>query len=61
LRIDADFAAQNPQLELAAAYAARNRFVHGYFDLDVEQMWNTAIVSAPRLVSEARAILRIRK
>lgn len=58
LRIDPRFAEQNTQLELASAYAARNRFVHGYFSLDVEQMWSTATTSAPRLVSEVEAILQ---
>lgn len=58
MRIDPDFVAENPQLQLAVAYSARNRFVHGYFDLDAEQMWSTATVSAPQLVSEVRVVLQ---
>jgi uncharacterized protein with HEPN domain len=45
-------------LDLAAAYGARNRYVHGYFDLDTEQMWNIAAFAVPRLSSAVGKILK---
>jgi uncharacterized protein with HEPN domain len=49
-----DFAAANPDLELAAASAVRNRIVHGYFAVDNRIVWTAATVSIPRLVEVAR-------
>lgn len=51
LETDAEFAWQFPSLELSNAYLARNRYVHGYFDLDAEQVWDTAVVSVPRMAA----------
>jgi len=56
LEIDRNFG-RDIGLELTAAYAARNRYVHGYYDLDLEQVWDTATVSVPRLATVIRAIL----
>lgn len=44
-------------LDLYQAYWARNRFAHGYYDLDMERVWETASVSVPRLVMDARIAL----
>ena len=57
LEIDRDFG-KTIGLELSAAYAARNRYVHGYHDLDVEQVWDTATDSVPQLAATARNILK---
>ena len=57
LEIDPAFESRHPMLSLSAAYAARNRYVHGYFDLDIEQVWVTCIDAVPRLAIEARRIL----
>ncbi len=60
LEIDRDAERRYPTLDLSGAYFARNRYVHGYFDLDVGQVWDTAVVSVPRLAESARSILRER-
>lgn len=57
LETDADFARRFPSLELSSAYLARNRYVHGYFDLDAEQVWDTAIVSVPKLAAAVQDLL----
>jgi len=44
-------------LELYQAYWARNRVAHGYYDLSMERVWETATVSIPRLVADARSML----
>ena len=52
-----DVDARNAELELANAYAMRNRIAHGYFDLDEEILWQAATVSIPKLVAAARRVL----
>jgi uncharacterized protein with HEPN domain len=44
-------------MELTSAYSARNRYVHDYYDLNIEQIWDTATVSVPQLAATARTIL----
>jgi uncharacterized protein with HEPN domain len=35
----------------------RNRLIHGYFDVDVQLVWNTTRINLPPLVSSLEAIL----
>jgi uncharacterized protein with HEPN domain len=35
----------------------RNRLIHGYFDVDVQIVWNTTRINLPPLVSSLEAIL----
>ena len=44
-------------LDLYQAYWARNRFAHGYYDLNMGRVWETVTVSLPKLVADARAAL----
>ncbi|MEX0409312.1 HepT-like ribonuclease domain-containing protein [Aquibium sp. LZ166] len=57
LEIDGEMDRRFPSLRLTDAYLARNRYVHGYFDLDVEQVWDTALKSVPELAEAARSLL----
>lgn len=56
LEIEPEFERRYGTFDLAAAYAARNRYVHGYFDLDVAQIWDTASIAVPRIKEMAQAI-----
>ena len=47
-------------IEFEQAYWARNRLSHGYYDIDVERVWTTATVSAPKLIAEVRELLAVR-
>jgi len=44
-------------IEFLEAYWARNRFAHGYFDLDMSRVWLTATRSAPKLVADVERFL----
>ncbi len=35
----------------------RNRIAHGYFDIDLEIVWDTVQASLPLLVKELRSIM----
>ncbi len=52
-----EFAAQHPELPLAAAYQMRNAVAHGYFKVDFEIVWKTVqndLADLYRRVQEAR-------
>ena len=36
----------------------RNRLIHGYFDIDVDIVWNTASIELPALLADLRRIWR---
>ncbi|WP_275099495.1 DUF86 domain-containing protein [Sedimenticola hydrogenitrophicus] len=36
-----DFATQNPDFPLKAAYGTRNALTHGYFKVDLDVVWKT--------------------
>jgi uncharacterized protein with HEPN domain len=57
LELDPQFGTRVQNREFAAAYAARNRYVHGYFMLDEEQIWQTASEAVPKLRALAKKLL----
>jgi uncharacterized protein with HEPN domain len=63
-------ACANLSAELTAAHSAipwnkasgiRNRLVHGYFDVDLRVVWQTARDSIPAFVSQVRSVLDARR
>ena len=36
--------------------AIRNRVVHGYFEVDLDILWDVAVVDVPHLADQVRAI-----
>ena len=52
------FAAEHPGLELESAYKMRNRVIHGYYDIDLDELWNTVSVDIPTLQKQIQDILR---
>jgi uncharacterized protein with HEPN domain len=46
-----------PEIEWRHAVALRNRLAHGYFDVDFEIVYTTAVERLPKLVSDVRAVL----
>lgn len=57
LRRYESFAAANLHLDLAEAYRARNRLLHGYDAIDWRILWDTATIYVPRLVADVRKLL----
>lgn len=51
------FVAAHPELPIHLAAGMRNALIHGYFDVDWDQVWNTATGDIPKLESQARALL----
>jgi len=46
-----------PSVEWRHAVAIRNRLAHGYFDVDTEIVYTTAVERLPKLAAEVRAVL----
>jgi uncharacterized protein with HEPN domain len=44
-----EFAAANPQIPWAQMRGMRNRMAHGYFDIDLNIVWDTVQSSLPQL------------
>ena len=50
------FIAQHPEVPWRQIIATRNRVVHGYFEVDLDILWDVAIVDVPQLTAQILAI-----
>ena len=50
------FIAQHPEVPWRQIIATRNRVVHGYFEVDLDILWDVAVIDVPRLASQVLAI-----
>lgn len=46
----------HPEVPWRQIVAIRNRVVHGYFEIDLDILWDVAIIDVPHLADQARAI-----
>jgi uncharacterized protein with HEPN domain len=46
-----------PSLPWPSIIGMRNRLAHGYFDIDLDRVWDTVTQDLPPLVSELRNVL----
>lgn len=46
-----------PQIAWPQIIAMRNRLVHGYFDIDLNRVWDTVIADLPPLIAELERML----
>lgn len=51
-----EFAAAHPEIPWAQMRGMRNRMVHGYFDVDLNIVWDTVQSSLPQLESQLRTV-----
>jgi uncharacterized protein with HEPN domain len=51
-----DFAAQNPSVPWRNMRGMRNRIAHGYFDINLDVVWDTVRAALPDLLSRLRDI-----
>ncbi len=50
------FIAQHPGVPWRQIIATRNRVVHGYFEIDLDILWDVAIIDVPQLTVQVLAI-----
>jgi uncharacterized protein with HEPN domain len=56
-RIGKETKERNPQIPWAQIVAMRNRLVHLYFDIDLDQVWNAVTEDLPALVMQLQQML----
>jgi len=56
-RVSEDTRKECPQIPWAEIVAMRNRLVHVYFDIDLDQIWKALTEDLPPLVGELERIL----
>ena len=54
---DPDFAARHPAIPWDLIYGMRNRISHGYFDINLEVVWQTVRQDLPALKAQVAALL----
>lgn len=54
---DADYVAQHPSIPWDLIYGMRNRIFHGYFDINLDVVWQTIKDDLPKLRAQIRALL----
>ena len=54
--LSAAFIAQHPEARWRQIIATRNRVGHGYFEVDVDILWDVAIIDVPELADRVLAI-----
>ncbi|MFA5702654.1 MAG: DUF86 domain-containing protein [Advenella sp.] len=52
-----DFVQEHPEVPWAQMRGARNRMLHGYFDINLDTVWNTAQSSLPVLNEKISTLL----
>ena len=56
-RVSAEGRAEVPQIPWTEIVAMRNRLIHGYFDVNLDIVWETTQKDLPPLVDTLRSIL----
>jgi len=52
LKDHADFVAMHPQVPWRSMKGMRNRIAHGYFEINLDVVWDTVQIALPRLVEQ---------
>ena len=50
--VSSEFRQEHPEIEWKEASRMRNRLIHGYYDVDYNVMWDTAIENIPILIAQ---------
>jgi len=50
------FITQHPEVPWRQIIATRNRVVHGYFEVDLDILWDAAVIDVPELADRVRLI-----
>lgn len=58
-KIPADFRAAHPEVEWTLMAKARDRLIHGYFNVDYSLVWETVERRIPQLRDQVRRILTV--
>ncbi len=51
-----ELTSKHPDVPWRQIIAIRNRVVHGYFEVDLDILWDVALIDVPRLAQQVQAI-----
>ncbi len=51
-----ELTSHHPEVPWRQIVAIRNRVVHGYFEVDLDILWDVAVVDVPRLADQASKV-----
>jgi uncharacterized protein with HEPN domain len=55
-KVSEDTRSACPEIPWPEITNMRNRLIHGYFDIDIDIVWNTASIELPALLADLRRI-----
>ena len=55
--VSADFREQHPHIPWKKMIELRNRLIHGYFDINLDIVWDTVLEDLPPLVADLEKII----
>ena len=55
--VSADFREQHPHIPWKKMIKLRNRLIHGYFDINLDIVWDTVLEDIPPLVADLEKII----
>jgi uncharacterized protein with HEPN domain len=55
-KVSEDTRSACPEIPWPEITNMRNRLIHGYFDIDIDIVWNTASIEFPALLADLRRI-----
>ena len=55
--VSADFREQHPHIPWKKMIELRNRLIHGYFDINLDIVWDTVLEDLPPLVADIEKII----
>lgn len=55
-RLSGEFQSHHPEIAWRKIAGMRDRLIHGYDDIDIEELWNTALRDVPNLLVQLRRI-----
>ena len=53
-----EFRERHAEIPWSGIVAMRNRLIHGYFDIDLDRVWDTVVSNLPPLVAALETIVR---
>ena len=51
-KVSPDFRQQHPEIPWTRVSGIRNRLIHGYFDIDLDIVWETTTTRLPELIAQ---------